>query len=83
MDITYRTINQVRDRVEQLANVFLPDGYKTFVDVFVRVHARRELRVLIDEAVVKLQRNSWMQVIELLFYGDSRMVRKVATVYNR
>ncbi|MBI4218811.1 MAG: hypothetical protein HY682_01620 [Chloroflexi bacterium] len=83
MDITYRTINQVRDRVEHLANIFLPDGYKPFVDVFARVHARRELRRLIDEAVVKLQRSSWMQVVELLFYGNSRLVRKIATIYSR
>jgi hypothetical protein len=83
VDITYRTIDHLRDRVSQLANTFLPDSCRPFVDVFDRVRARRELRSLIDEAVVQLQRASPLQVIELLFYGDSRMVRKIATIYRR
>jgi hypothetical protein len=83
VDITYRTIDALRDRVRHLADVFLPDRCRPFVDVFDRIHARRELRMLIDEAIVKLQRTSPSQVIELLFHGDSRMVRKVATIYRR
>jgi hypothetical protein len=83
MDITYRTIDQVRERVTHLADVFLPEACKPFVDVFDRVHARRELRGIIDQAVVRLERSSATQVIELLFYNDSRMARKVATIYRR
>ena len=83
MEITYRTIDHVRDRVNHLASVFLPDSCRPFVDIFERVRARKELRTLIDDAVVKLQRSSSLQVIELLFYGDTRMVRKVATIYGR
>lgn len=83
MEITYRSIDALRERIGHLANIFLPDSCRQIVDVFDRVHARRELRSLIDEAVEKLQRNSALQVIELLFYGDSPMVRKVATIYRR
>lgn len=83
MDITYRTIDHLRDRVSDLANAFLPDGCRPFVDIFVRIRARRELRVLIDTAIEPLARVSPLQVIELLFYGNPRMVRKVAGIYGR
>ncbi|MBI4305435.1 MAG: hypothetical protein HY678_03860 [Chloroflexi bacterium] len=83
MEITYRTIDQLRDVVHGLANQFLPDGCRPFVDIFARVRARRELRVLIDAAVKPLGRVSPLQVIELLFYGNPRMIRKVAGIYGR
>ncbi|MBI4218504.1 MAG: hypothetical protein HY682_00065 [Chloroflexi bacterium] len=83
VEITYRTIDQLRDSVHDLANQFLPDGCRPFVDVFTRVRARRELRVLIDTAVKPLGRVSPLQVIELLFYGNPRLIRKVAGIYGQ
>ena len=66
-----------------LANVFLPDGLNPFVDVFVRVRARREMRNLIDEAAIEWQRHTPGQFIEMLFYGDGRSVRKVIGIYGK
>lgn len=66
-----------------LANVFLPDGLNPFVDVFVRVRARREMRELINDAAVQWNRRTPGQLIEMLFYQDGRTVRKVIGIYGK
>ena len=83
MERAKASIEEVRHKVTDLANVFLPDGLNPFVDVFVRVRARREMRELIDEAVVEWRRHTPGQLIEMLFYGDNRAVRKIIEVYGK
>jgi hypothetical protein len=77
------SIEEVRHKVADLANTFLPDGLNPFVDVFVRVRARREMRELIDETAVEWRRHTPGQLIEMLFYGDNRAVRKIIDVYGK
>lgn len=76
-------LDDLRDKVIELANTYLPDGFNPFVDVRKRVQARRELRRLLLDSFERFNRVSAEQLIELLFYGDSRMVRKVATIYGQ
>ncbi len=83
MERAKASIEEIRHRVSDLANVFLPDGFNPFVDVFVRVRARREMRQLIDEAAVEWRRHTPGQLIEMLFYGDNRAVRKIIDVYGK
>jgi|TARA_B100000959_G_scaffold225418_1_gene239551 hypothetical protein len=77
------SVEEIRRRVADLANVFLPDGLNPFVDVFVRVRARREMRTLIDDTAIEWARNTPGQLIEMLFYGDIRSVRKVIGIYGK
>jgi hypothetical protein len=77
------SVEELKKRVADLANVFLPDGLNPFVDVFVRVRARREMRNVIDEAAIDWQRHTPGQLIEMLFYGDGRTRRKVTDVYGK
>ncbi len=83
MERAKASVEEVRHKVADLANVFLPDGLNPFVDVFVRVRARREMRELIDEAAHEWKRHTPRQLIEMLFYGDNRAVRKIIDVYGK
>ena len=83
MERAKASIEEVRHKVADLANTFLPDGLNPFVDVFVRVRARREMRELIDETAVEWRRHPPGQLIEMLFYGDNRAVRKIIDVYGK
>ena len=83
MERAKASVEEIRKRVADLANVFLPDGLNPFVDVFVRVRARREMRNLIDEAAIEWQRHTPGQLIEMLFYEDGRSVRKVIGIYGK
>ena len=83
MERAKASVEEVKKRVADLANVFLPDGLNPFVDVFARVRARREMRNLIDEAAVDWQRHTPGQLIEMLFYGDGRSIRKVIGIYGK
>jgi hypothetical protein len=76
------SVGEIKKRVADLANVFLPDGLNPFVDVFARVRARREMRSLIDEAAIEWRRHTPGQLIEMLFYGDGRSIRKVIGIYG-
>ncbi len=83
MERAKASVEEVKKRVADLANVFLPDGLNPFVDVFERVRARREMRSVIDEAAVEWQRLTPGQLIEMLFYGDGRSIRKVTGIYGK
>ena len=83
MERVTTTVEEIRQRVVDLANVFLPDGLNPFVDVFVRVRARREMRQLINEAAVQWNRRTPGQLIEMLFHQDGRTVRKVIGIYGK
>ncbi len=83
MERVTATVEEIRQRVVDLANVFLPDGLNPFVDVFVRVRARREMRDLINDAAVQWNRRTPGQLIEMLFYKDGRTVRKVIGIYGK
>lgn len=83
MDRVTTTVDEIRQRVVDLANIFLPDGLNPFVDVFVRVRARREMRMVIDAAAIQWNRRTAHQLIEMLFYGDGRTVRKVTGIYGK
>ena len=76
-------VDEIRQRVVDLANVFLPDGFNPFVDVFERVRARREMRELINDAALQWGRSTPGQLIEMLFYNDGRIRRKVTDVYGK
>ena len=76
-------VDEIRQRVVDLANVFLPDGFNPFVDVFERVRARREMRELINDAALQWGRSTPSQLIEMLFYGDGRSIRKVIGIYGK
>ena len=78
MERAKASVEEVKKRVADLANVFLPDGLNPFVDVFVRVRARREMRSLIDEAAIEWRRHTPGQLIEMLFYGDGPACAVVA-----
>ncbi len=76
-------VDEIRQRVVDLANVFLPDGFNPFVDVFERVRARREMRELINDAALQWGRSTPGQLIEMLFYDDGRTRRKITDVYGK
>ena len=73
---------ELAEKIVEHANVFLPNGLDPFVDIFRRLHHRRELRRLIDGSIEKYIRKDAKQLIEMLFYGNSRMKRKVAKIYG-
>lgn len=77
------TIDGLREKVRELANIYLPDGFNPFVDVRKRVKARRELRKLLLDSFERFNRVSAEQLIALLFFGDERMTRKVTTIYGQ
>ncbi|MDP6824292.1 MAG: hypothetical protein QF554_13480 [Dehalococcoidia bacterium] len=83
MERAKASVEEIRHRVADLANTFLPDGLNPFVDVFVRVRARREMRELIDSATVEWHRHTPGQLIEMIFYGDGRSIRKVIGIYGK
>jgi hypothetical protein len=76
-------VDEIRQRIVDLANVFLPDGFNSFVDVFERVRARREMRELINDAALQWGRSTPGQLIEMLFYNDGRTRRKITDVYGK
>ena len=76
-------LDELKQRIVDLANVFLPDGLNPFVDVFDRVAARREMRELIDDATTVWHRQTSGQLIEMLFFNDGRSSRKITEVYGK
>jgi hypothetical protein len=76
-------LDELRKRITELANAFLPDGLNPFVDVFDRVRARREMGELINEATTAWHRQTPGQFIEMLFHNDGRLIRKVTDVYGK
>ena len=66
-------LDELRKRITELANAFLPDGLNPFVDVFDRVRARREMGELINEATTAWHRQTPGQFIEMLFHNDGRL----------
>src|SRR3989338_2156297 len=77
------TLETVREKVRELANIFLPDGFNPFVDIHKRAQARRGLRRLLPEHYETFFRTSPIQFIEFLFFGDQRMINKVTTIYGQ